>query len=67
MENQTEMTAYYDTLWRTVISAAGTRTVQPLHRDGNGQLVARGPARVYAHAWPPRRSRAPDSSLRRRP
>jgi hypothetical protein len=42
------MTANYDTLWRTVISAAGKRTVQPLYRDDNGQLVARGPARVYA-------------------
>jgi hypothetical protein len=48
MGNQTKMTAYYDTLWRTVTSAAGTRTVQPLHRDDNGQLVARCPARVYA-------------------
>ena len=48
MGNQTKMTAYYGTLWRTVVSTTGTRTVQPLHRDANGQLVASGPVRVYA-------------------
>jgi hypothetical protein len=50
MGNQTKMTSYYSTLWRTVVSTTGTRTVQALHRDDNGQLVARGPARVYHRA-----------------